>query len=268
MEYGEVTNTTLNNFFYGVTLVHEIEEYTYQSDALSANMHISSSHFDDFHTYRLEWEPSDFDGNGGYIRWYADDFLVYGIESNVLNFTGSMIPNEPMYILLNTAISDQWGFPIPCPDGCSCECYECGNPDCTCGLPNGFCQNLPAFFEIDYVRVYQAADDPKHELGCSTESRPTATFIEGHKERYTIDGQKEPLLPVQHGGGSCIQDSDCGGERGHCSDMNTCKCKDNFTGPQCLAHSGTYDEPTSTTNNSRFSGETTSFLIRLILLFV
>lgn len=243
MEYGNITNSSLNNFFYGVTLVHEPSAYTYQSDALSANMHINSSYYDEMHTYRVEWEPSDLKGDGGYIRWYADDKLVYGIESDVLDITGSMIPNEPMYILLNTAISDQWGFPLPCPSGCSCECYECGNPDCECALPPNFCNNLPAYFEIDYVRVYQASDDPNHVMGCSTKDRPTTTFIEGHKKRYTIEGNKEPLLSVQDGGAACLTDVDCGGaKQGSCTGIFVCSCEEHFTGPTCLAHSGFNDK--------------------------
>ena len=35
MSYG--TNSSLNNFFYGVQLKHTPEQYTYQSDAISAN---------------------------------------------------------------------------------------------------------------------------------------------------------------------------------------------------------------------------------------
>lgn len=244
MEYGNVTNSSLNNFFYGVTLVHKPSSYTYQSDALSANMHINHSHYDEFHTYRVEWEPSDEEGNGGHIKWFADNELVYGIGGDVLKKTSALIPNEPMYMLLNTAISDSWGFPIPCPTGCSCECYECGNPDCECALPPNFCNNLPAHFEVDYVRVYQAIDDPNHVLGCSTKARPTSTFIEGHKERYTIKGKSEPLLPVRDSTGICSKDADCGGEgKGSCSDVFVCICEENYTGPNCLAHNAFYDDP-------------------------
>ena len=45
------------------------------------------------------------------IRWYLDDEFIYGIRANALNETGAVIPEEPMYILLNTAISSTWGFP-------------------------------------------------------------------------------------------------------------------------------------------------------------
>jgi hypothetical protein len=59
------------------------------------------------------------------------------------------------YVIINTAISSTWGFPTPCPYGCACDCFDCRNPDCACAVPHDMCQNLPAHFLIDYVRVYQ-----------------------------------------------------------------------------------------------------------------
>mmetsp|Transcript_27779 Transcript_27779/g.39749 ORF Transcript_27779/g.39749 Transcript_27779/m.39749 type:complete len:634 (+) Transcript_27779:185-2086(+) len=247
MEYSEEDgNTTgLNPFFYGVTLVHKQKSYTYQSDALSANTQIGASHFSDYHTYRVEWEPSDADGKGGYIKWYSDDKFLYGINAQVLNFTGAAIPNEPMYLLINTAVSSDWGFPKPCPEFCDCECYECGNPDCECGFPDDFCSNFPNQFEVDYVRVYQAVNDSKHELGCSTESHPTEQFIKGHEKRYMEKGQKQPLLNVQNGGGTCDSDEDCGsGNGGRCT-RNVCVCNEGNTGPMCMAYAGFDDNPFS-----------------------
>lgn len=46
-----------------------------------------------------------------------------------------------------------------------------------------------------------------------------------------------PLKPVQHGGGACHSDSDCGGSygRGVCTSKGRCQCaSDLFTGPNCL----------------------------------
>ena len=119
-----------------------------------------------------------------------------------------------------------------------CSCYECGNPACTCGLPEGFCENFPASFEIDHVRVFQAVNESKHVLGCSPEKKPTARYIRGHKKNYIseIDGQKEPLLAVQRGGAYCMNSSDCG-NNGECSN-NKCTCYDEFTGPGCLSPDG------------------------------
>lgn len=148
---------------------------------------------------------------------------------------------------MNTAVADSWGFPAPCPDNCDCKCFECGNPTCACALPSGYCDNFPAGFEIDYVRVYQAKDESKHVLGCSPVDRPTASFIEGHASRYMDEGQKTPLQHVQRGGGDCSGDIDCGGEKkGRCSSSHSsCVCNDDWTGPNCLAHAAFYDYDTS-----------------------
>lgn len=244
LEYGKAVNASLNPFFYGVTLVHEPKSYTYQSDAISANTHIGKSYFDEQHIYRVEWEPPETDGSGGYLRWYLDGAFVYGIKGDSLSLTGTEIPSEPMYLLMNTAVATTWGFPLPCPDGCDCDCFECGNPDCVCGFPEDFCENVPANFEIDYVRVYQAVNETKHVLGCSTEDRPTADFIIGNKDKFMEDGDKVPLKRIRVGGGPCKKDSHCGGpNRGTCDRYGVCECTGDFTGPQCLAHAGFYDDP-------------------------
>ena len=82
-------------------------EMTYMADAISANTQLTETYFNSLHKYRLEWMP----GEEGYIRWYLDDEFIYGIRANALNKTGAIIPEEPMYLLLNTAISSTWGFP-------------------------------------------------------------------------------------------------------------------------------------------------------------
>lgn len=246
LEYGS-NSTQLNPFFYGVTLEHKPKQFTYQSDAISANTNLDKNFFKKMHKYRVEWEPPNEDGTEGYLRWFLDDKFLYGIKGGSLKLTNTEIPSEPMYLLMNTAVASSWGFPKPCPEGCDCECYECGNPECMCGIPDGFCENIPASFEIDYVRAYQAKNESKHVLGCSTEARPTAKYIEGHKKYFTEEGQKEPLQPIQRGGGSCQQNSDCGYPmKGSCSDGKRCGCEDDYTGPMCLSHAGYDDNPPRT----------------------
>ena len=244
LQYGN--NTEINPYAYGVRLNNDKPIwFEYQFDAISANTHIDKDHFENFHKYRVEWEPPEDDGSGGYLYWYLDGRFLYGIQSEVLGLTNTEIPSEPMYLIMNTALGKHWGFPEPCPEGCDCSCYECGNPACTCGLPEGFCENFPASFEIDHVRVFQAVNESKHVLGCSPEKKPTARYIHGHKKNYIseIDGQKEPLLPVQHGGTNCKNGSDCGGN-GECL-SNKCMCYDGFTGPRCLSPDG-FDDNTPT----------------------
>ena len=72
-----------------------------------------------FHKYRVEWELPDKNGTEannytetfGYIRWFLDDQFILEVKGEGLNAsgTGAEISSEPMYILLNTAISSQWG---------------------------------------------------------------------------------------------------------------------------------------------------------------
>ena len=87
---------------------------------------------------------------------YLDDELILGIDDSSLDkLTGAMIPvvsillfpitqhccivftltwshmKEPMYLILNTAISHRWGMPEPCPRsscGACWRCYDCTNP--------------------------------------------------------------------------------------------------------------------------------------------
>jgi hypothetical protein len=262
MEYNHrnFTRSELNPFFYGVTLVHKPKEYTYQADALSANLGLNTSHYTKQHIYRVEWEPPEEDGSGGYIRWYTDNVFVYGITGSNLNITGTEIPSEAMYLLMNTAVASSWGFPAPCPEGCTCECFECGNPDCDCALPTGYCENFPASFDIDYVRVYQAAGEKKHILGCSPKDRPTSLFIKGHQKRYMETGDKAPLAPIVSGGSECTKSKDCGGRsHGECSPLGFCVCYSNFTGPACLAHSGFYINESVSEEAASFGCKCTSF---------
>eukprot|EP00529_Nitzschia_sp_RCC80_P009775 CAMPEP_0113502760 /NCGR_PEP_ID=MMETSP0014_2-20120614/33756_1 /TAXON_ID=2857 /ORGANISM="Nitzschia sp." /LENGTH=796 /DNA_ID=CAMNT_0000397629 /DNA_START=212 /DNA_END=2602 /DNA_ORIENTATION=- /assembly_acc=CAM_ASM_000159 len=243
MEYNKNnrTKSELNPFFYGVTLEHKPKSYTYQADALSANIGLNTSHYTRQHVYRVEWEPPEADGSGGYIHWYTDDVFVYGITGANLNITGTEIPSEAMYLLMNTAVASSWGFPAPCPEGCKCSCYECGNSDCACALPTGYCENFPANFDVEYVRVYQATGDEKHTQGCSPKDRPTKLFIEGHEQRYMDMGDTASLQPVTDGGAACASDHDCGGiSNGKCSSRGFCVCRKNLTGPTCLAHNGFY----------------------------
>lgn len=233
----------MNPFFYGVTLLHHGKDLTYQADAISANLQLNKTHFTDQHIYRVEWEPPEEDGSGGYIQWYTDGHPIFGIHASSLDIMGTEIPSEPMYLLMNIAVSSSWGFPTPCPDNCECTCFECGNPTCACGMPAGYCDNFPSHMEIDYVRVYQAVNESKHQLGCSTEHRPTDLWIQGHAKRYMATGQKRVLEPIMQGGGACSKNSDCGSHKiqGTCSSRGLCVCSQNYTGPNCLAHAGFYN---------------------------
>ena len=92
LEYPPGNDTDLNVFFYGMTLEGARPELSYLADAISANTNLRETHFKQTHKYRLEWIP----GEQGYIKWYLDDKLLFGIKANALNKTGAIIPEEPM----------------------------------------------------------------------------------------------------------------------------------------------------------------------------
>lgn len=163
--------------------------HKYMEDAISVNTDLNDTHFEQQNLYRLEWQPGK-RGGVGFLRWYLNGELLLGIESSSIEqLTGALIPFEPLYLVMNTAISHRWGMPEPCPikDCAACwHCYDCTNPDCQCALPKGMksCKNLPAKMKIDYVRLYQDPQDPAHTLGCSPTEYPTAEFIKSHSDRY------------------------------------------------------------------------------------
>ena len=136
-----------------------------------------------------------------------------------------------------------WSFPDPYFNACKYKCWSCFDlPRCACALPQHYCDNFPAHMEIDYVRVYQATDDPHHQLGCSPPSRPTKEWIEdvNHVDWYKLPIQKQPLKPIVTGGAPCTAHEDCG--NGTCSADGACQCEMGWVGPMCLAHGGSYDE--------------------------
>lgn len=257
-------NTSLNILFYGNYNHLSREKHPtkddYWSDAISENRQLGPDHFNRSHVYRLEWDvPSD--GKEGYLHWFLDGELVFALNGKSITDagTGATISTEPSYILLNTAISSQWGFPMKCPDNCDCETYNCNSDNWQdkCGFSDGFCNmmknDLPQY-KINWVRVYQDPSDPVHKVGCSTPERPTRRYIEAHRDLYMTENDKRPLKPIQRGNGPCSPDAvgvipeACGGsQRGQCTSGKVCQCKPGWTGPQCLAHDGSdpvlYDQP-------------------------
>ena len=202
----------------------------------------------------MEWEPPNEISAGGYLKWFLDGHLIAAIHGDSLQEASQTeIPSEPMYLIMNTAISKDWAFPDAYFLNCPNKCWSCLDPDCACALPKGFCDNLPAMMEIDYVRVYQrqqqqpegdgtSSSSSQHTLGCSPPSRPTADFIEARREKYMLEGQRRPLEPVPTGGGSCVNDQECA-PGGTCSlPSHTCVCQESWTGHYCRAHQAYYDE--------------------------
>jgi len=239
----------MNMYFYGTMLDKTQKDepagrsirQVYQADAVSALTPLSSDHWESFHTYRLEWMP----GTEGYLAWFLDGKKLYDIPAfSIQGATGAQIPEEPSYLILNTAVSTTWGFPQACPEGCACDCFDCAKPECRCSLPVGLCEMLPASMLVDYVRVYQLEDDERHFLGCDNPRYPTRKFIQAHRWRYQrygppslppslpSDDEDVPLLPILKGTGACTGEDDCGPGGACHARKKTCVCREGWTGPQ------------------------------------
>ncbi len=243
-------NTSLNPFFYGTYLaetkpgepVTRTKKQAFQADAIGASHQLTSSHFNQSHTFRVEWQP----GPGGRLDWYAkshkinatlymegdglgEDWLhVFSIkDESIRDLMGSQIPIEPSYLILNTAVSSTWGFPYSVPEGCE-KCYDCDDPKCACSIGPGFCKMISkgdVAMYIDSVRVYQSNNPSahvgaNHTLGCDPPDYPTKSWIEGHSYRYMRNppfsySDSAPIRKVQRGGGDCASDADCGEDVKH-----------------------------------------------------
>lgn len=244
-------NTSLNIGFYG-NYNHfrgdlHPEKSDYWSDAVSFNRQLEEKHFNGSHVYRLEWDVPTEDKDG-YLHWFLDGELILAINGTGIIDAGqgSEISSEPSYILLNTAVSSQWGFPIECPNGCKCKKFDCHSTeyDEQCGFSPGFCKMMldeSPQYKVDWIRVYQNPNLPEQKVGCSTPERPTRRYIEGHEKLYKEPTDERPLKPIQQGRGQCIPNrsgeskQSCGGpDRGRCTAGRVCECKKGWTGPHCL----------------------------------
>lgn len=118
---GHETNKTHGTIHYGTP--HGQKQGTYVLE--------NSAFTDDFHVFRVDWEPGEF-------RWYVDDNLFYTendwfAKSRAGEFFDYPAPfNQDFYIQMNLAVGGDWP----------------GNPDESTDFKK-------AKFEIDYVRVYQ-----------------------------------------------------------------------------------------------------------------
>jgi len=120
-------------------------------------------------TYRMEWKT----GPHGHISWYYDDEFVWGMTAasftdyKVCSEAGGvksckrtpprMIPQEPMSLVMNTAIGT-WNGGITAMDN----------------------KHWPAVFFVDYVRVWQQ----EVSVGCNPPDFPTKTYIEKNAWQY------------------------------------------------------------------------------------
>ncbi|CCF51581.1 hypothetical protein NDA11_001939 [Ustilago hordei] len=116
-------------------------------------------------TFGVEYAP-DWNENGdAYVTWYMDGqptWTLYGQAIGPvpeLDVSQRLVPTEPMFLILNVAISESFQ------------------------VPDWTLLEFPAHMYVDYVRVYQRDDQPDR-VGCDPPNRPTYEYIENNKEFY------------------------------------------------------------------------------------
>ncbi|KAF7290942.1 hypothetical protein HMN09_01272800 [Mycena chlorophos] len=121
-----------------------------------------------FITYGFEYWSDPSDPSSGFITWQVNGTEAYTMGAGAVGPDqgegGSgvgqrLIPVEPMSIILNMGISQNWQ-----------------TPDLETMV-------FPAEMLVDYVRVYQR--DGETNIGCDPEAYPTMTYINDHMEVFT-----------------------------------------------------------------------------------
>jgi beta-glucanase (GH16 family) len=252
--YGKAYNSQPNVDFWGEYFKGVgADAIDLQTDSLSSLNTLPQDTYTGQHVYHLDWKA----GPDGHVVFQLDGKMQFRVnassalreravtidKSPVGRMLGRQMPEEPSYIMLNIDLSTRWGWPDCRADLCDC-CTDCRDPKCTtCYYPGDtttnhrqwmadLCKTLPAYYEIDYVRLWQRKNNVR--TSCSPKDYPTQGWIESHRERYILPNFNEPLRPVLAGGSLCTTDADCGGsQRGSCVDT-MCSCSAEWTGPQCL----------------------------------
>ncbi|DAZ99974.1 TPA: hypothetical protein N0F65_008781 [Lagenidium giganteum] len=215
--------------------------FSYQMDAISANWGVHVGVYTSFVVYQLEWVT----GDEGYVRWMVEGMPVFEIpgasirsppqdayKTNVVR----LVPEEPMYIILNVALSGVWGTTPP----------NSGRPcrgDGTDALANRICSGFPMAMKIDYVRLYQdVGENSRMAIGCDPPTHPTRQWILNHRDDYEDNWNRHVDV---HGGASCHHHDDCTIARtdwirfrtGRCGDLARCVCTTKYWGgPRCTLH--------------------------------
>ncbi|KAL5534071.1 hypothetical protein ACEPAG_532 [Sanghuangporus baumii] len=115
-----------------------------------------------YSVYGFEYKPGFDDA---YIGWINDDKLAWRLNSpgmaadTRVEISARPVPQEPMYILLNLGMSENFGF------------VDVDH------------LTFPTTMKIDYIRVYQRSD--QKNIGCDPPDFPTQAYINQYIEAYT-----------------------------------------------------------------------------------
>ncbi|KAF8322566.1 glycoside hydrolase family 16 protein [Clavulina sp. PMI_390] len=119
----------------------------------------------DFTTFGVEYWSNPSNRDEGFITWVAGG-PVFTIDNNVftgdptVNISARLIPEEPMSIILNLAVSESFQ------------------------TVDSAAMTFPSELRFDYVRVWQRKGI-SNGVGCDPPNRPTAKYINDHLDAYT-----------------------------------------------------------------------------------
>ncbi|RKP08191.1 beta-glucan synthesis-associated [Thamnocephalis sphaerospora] len=130
--------------------------------AISVKTKIGDQYYEgkDYLKYAFAYEP----GPEGKVVWWVDNDKKWTLDARAVaanprsNVGQRIISEEPMYLLMNVAISD--GF----------------------GMVDFRNARFPATMYVDYMRIYQHPD--KIDIGCDPKDRPTKKYIDDHPFLY------------------------------------------------------------------------------------
>lgn len=141
----EAVNTNTPN---GGNVIHGTLHY---GDAWPNNKYAGTSYtpttniWEQFHTYAVEWEE-------GEIRWYVDD-KHFATKTNADWYTSASTADnapfdESFHLIMNVAVGGNWP-----------------------GVPNN-ATSFPQEMQVDSVKVYRCATNPKTGKGCANQAVP------------------------------------------------------------------------------------------------
>ncbi|CAK4080544.1 unnamed protein product [Aphanomyces euteiches] len=218
-------------------LTKQMAPFEYQMDAISANWDITFDAYTSFYRYSLEWVM----GRQGYLRWMLEDAPVFEIpaeslenvpKSNTTRNPAKLMIEEPMYLIVNVAVARAWGATPPNANVGPCRGDGINPPRYSreWNFSNNICNSFPMFFQVDYIRIYQATTGMS--VGCDPASHPTKAWIDGHIDLYTDFHNRDVTVA---GGATCRIHNDCTtpmAPSGRCVSQR-CVCAFGYTGPRC-----------------------------------
>ncbi len=167
--------TFLNSAFYGFGWYDSISATTLLSETNFSEWHTVAMHvvIDDhcemyqFPRVPLNESMAERCRQGSAVSFYLDGRVTTSLDGTALAAVGTtaarLIPQEPLYVLLEQKISPKFGFGTP--------------PESA----------LPTDMHFDYVRLYQLVDRTHvPRLACSPPDHPSAEYFRANAEEYGV----------------------------------------------------------------------------------